>query len=346
MNGFERISRTLAGQPTDHVPVMLHNFMPAAREAGLTMHEFRSCPEKMAGAFVDASRKYDLDGILTDVDTALVAHAMGAPTEFPDDMPARVVAPIADRIEEVIEQVDPKKLQSDERIQVYLEAIRLIHRETHGQLFLRGNADQGPFSLAVTTYGMMNMMPDLIDKSKTEVIFRLIERCYDVHLTFHRMVKEAGADMTSFGDSMGSPDLISPAMFRRFVAPYHKRLIGDLAREGIQTVCHICGKTDMILQPWSESGFCGVEIDYKTNIPQAAETMQGKSVVFGVVDPSGVFCLGDEAAVIQNTRAVLDCFPHGGLVIGAGCALPAETPSCNIHAFVQTVRSNAKTRTN
>jgi len=339
MNGFERISKTLAGQQTDHVPVMLHNFMPAAREAGLTMREFRSCPKKMAKAFVDASLKYDLDGILTDVDTALTAHAMGAPTEFPDDMPARVVAPIADRIEEVIEQVDPEKLKSDERIQIYLEAIRLIHKEIGGRLFLRGNADQGPFSLSVTTYGMMNMMPDLKDTSKTELIFRLIERCYDVHLTLHLMVKEAGADITSFGDSLGSPDLISPTMFRTFAVPFHKRLIADLSRHDIRTVCHICGKTDMILQPWSESGFCGVEIDYKTNILQAAETMKRKSVVFGIVDPSGVFCLGDETAVIRNTQTVLDCFPHGGLVIGAGCALPAETPPQNIHTFVQTVRS-------
>ena len=339
MNGFERIQRTLAWQPTDHVPVMLHNFMPAAREAGMTMKEFRSHPENMARAFIDAALKYKLDGILTDVDTALSAHAMGATTEFPDDLPARVVAPISDRIEEVIEQVDPVKLQRDERIQIYLEAIRLIHRETGGQLFLRGNADQGPFSLSVTVYGMTNMMMDLLDETKTELILRLIERCYEVHLAFHLMVKAAGADMTSFGDSMGSPDLISPAMFRKFVAPFHKRLVGDLSQQGIQTVCHICGKTDMILQPWSESGFSGVEIDYKTNISQAATTMQGKSVVFGVIDPSGVFCLGDEVAVKRETQAVLNCFPRSGLVIGAGCALPAETPSKNIHAFVQTVRS-------
>jgi uroporphyrinogen decarboxylase len=239
-----------------------------------------------------------------------------------------------------VEHIDPKKLQSDERIQLYLEAIRLIRRKIGGQLFLRANADQGPFSLAVAVCGLTNMMMALTDQDKTELIFQLLERCYDVHFAFHLMVKDAGADMTSFGDSMGSPDLISPAMYRRFVAPFHKRLVADLAREGVQTVCHICGKTDMILQPWSEHGFSGVEIDYKTNIAQAAKTMQDKSVVFGIVDPSGVFCRGDETTVIENTRSVLDCFPHGGLVIGAGCALPAETSSENIRTFVQAVRSS------
>lgn len=343
MNGFERIRQTLAWQPTDRVPMMLHNFMPAAREAGLSMKEFRSDPNNMARVFVDASTKYGLDGILTDVDTALEAYAMGAGTEFPDDLPAKVTVPISDRIEEVIEAIDPVKLKTDERIQIYLEAIRLIHRKIGGELFLRGNADQGPFSLAAAVFGLTNMMTALTEEKNAESILTLIERCYDVHLAFHVMVKEAGADITSFGDSMGSPDLISPKMYRKFVAPFHRRLVSDLSERGIQMVCHICGNTDRILDVWSETGFSGVELDYKTNIPQAAAAMRNRSVVFGVIDPSSVFCFGDAAMVEQSTKAVMDCFTGGGLVIGAGCALPAETPPENIKAFVQTVLDHSRT---
>jgi len=341
MNGFERISRALAGQPTDHVPIMLHNFMPAAREAGMTMREFRSKPENMARAFVEASRKYDLDGVLTDMDTALEACAMGAKTEFPDDLPAKVTAPISERIEEVLEQVDPEKLKSDERVQIYLEAIRLIRREIGGERFLRGNADQGPFSLATAVLGLAEMMPALLDDSQTELLLQLIRRCYDVHFAFHLLVKEAGADATSFGDSMGSPDLISPKLFQKFVAPFQRRLAQDLSRHGIQTICHVCGKIDAILQPLAESGFAGYEIDYKTNIPKARQVMNGKSVLFGILDPSGVFCLGTQQAIVTATNDLLDLFANGGLVIGAGCALPAETPPENIMAFVKTVRNRS-----
>ena len=344
MNGFERINRTLAGQATDYPPVMLHNFMHAARDAGITMREFRSCPKTMARALIDASLKYGLDGILTDVDTALEAYALGAETDFPEDLPAKVVAPLALSLEECIESVDPSKLHSDERIQIYLEAIRLIRLETGGQLFLRGNADQGPFSLAAAVYGLTNMMLDMTCPEKIDQIMRLIERCYDVHLTFHRMVKAAGADMTSFGDSMGSPDLISPKMYRQFVAPFHSRLVRDLSRNGIATVCHICGKTDAILQDWSEHGFTGVEIDYKTDIVKASQIMKSKSVVFGIIDPSGVFCRGTRDAIVSDTQKNLALFPEGGLVLGAGCALPAETPPENIFAFVRSVRENGYER--
>ena len=340
MNGFERIHRVLAWQPTDRVPIMLHNFMLAVREAGMTMREFRSKPENIAHAFVEASRKYDLDGILTDVDTALEAFAMGAKTEFPDDLPAKVVSPVSEHIEEVIESVEPAKLKNDARIQSYLEAIRLIRREIGGELFLRGNADQGPFSLAAAVYGLENIMTAMLDGSKTELLFRLIDRCYGVHLAFHLMVKEAGADATSFGDSMGSPDLISPKLFRKFVAPFQQRLAQDLSQRGIKTICHVCGKTDAILEPLAESGFAGYEIDYKTDIPKARQVMNGRSVLFGIIDPSGVFCLGNEQAIVSATTELLELFADGGLVIGAGCALPAETPSENIAAFVKTVRSH------
>jgi len=338
MNGFERISRALAWQPTDRVPIMLHNFMPAAREAGMTMREFRRKPENIARAFVEASRKYELDGILTDVDTALEASAMGAKTEFPDDLPAKVVAPISEHLEEVIDSIDPEKLKSDERIQIYLEAIRLIRREISGELFLRGNADQGPFSLATAVYGLENTMMGMLDESKAELLLRLIDRCYDVHVAFHLMVKEAGADATSFGDSMGSPDLISPKLFKKFVAPFQQRLSQDLSQKGIKTICHVCGKTDAILEPLAQSGFAGYEIDYKTNIPKARQAMNGKSVLFGILDPSDIFCFGTEQSIVTATNELLDMFATGGLVIGAGCALPAETPTENIAAFVKTVR--------
>ncbi|MDR1923420.1 MAG: uroporphyrinogen decarboxylase family protein [Planctomycetaceae bacterium] len=339
MNGFERINNILDKKETDCVPVMLHNFMSAAREAGMTMQQFRSRPENMANAFIDASFRYGLDGILTDMDTALEAHALGAKTHFSDDMPAKVIAPISDRIEEVTDVICSEKLYQDERIGIYLDAIRLMRAKVGGELFIRANADQGAFSLATAVYGMTNMMMDLANPDKEHLIFRLIESCYVVHLAFHRMVKEAGADMTSFGDSMGSPDLISPKMYKKFVMPFQKRLVEELTKSGIRTVCHICGKTDKILESMSECGFAGVEIDYKTNIAEVQKIMNGKAVVFGILDPSGVFCLGNESIIRETTQNTLNIFQGHGLVIGAGCALPAETPTENIRTFVDTVRN-------
>jgi uroporphyrinogen decarboxylase len=89
MNGFERIQAAMRGEQPDRVPVVLHNFMPAAREAGFSQREFGTDPKKAAQAFIQAAEKYDLDGIIMDLDTATIAGALGVPVDFPEDAPAR-----------------------------------------------------------------------------------------------------------------------------------------------------------------------------------------------------------------------------------------------------------------
>ena len=89
MNGFQRIEAALRGKEPDTVPVMLHNFMLAAREAGLTMEQFRSDPKQMARAFTESVERYEFDGIMVDVDTVTLAGAAGVPINFPVDQPAQ-----------------------------------------------------------------------------------------------------------------------------------------------------------------------------------------------------------------------------------------------------------------
>ena len=48
MNGYERIKSALEGRQPDKTPIMLHNFMMAAYEAGYSMEEFREDPKKIA----------------------------------------------------------------------------------------------------------------------------------------------------------------------------------------------------------------------------------------------------------------------------------------------------------
>ena len=89
MNGFERIKAAMAGKPTDKIPIMLHNFMMAARETGLTMAQYRENPKLIAKAFIKSIEKYQYDGILVDIDTVTLAGACGVTIDFPVAEPAR-----------------------------------------------------------------------------------------------------------------------------------------------------------------------------------------------------------------------------------------------------------------
>ena len=127
MNGYERIAAALAGRQPDRTPVMLHNFMMAAREAGVTMHQYRSDARQMARCHIEALEKYGYDGIMIDVDTATLAAAAGVPTEYPEDEPA-VCRGVRLRSLEEVDDLAPVDLTSDEGVVMWLECVRLEFR--------------------------------------------------------------------------------------------------------------------------------------------------------------------------------------------------------------------------
>lgn len=339
MNGYERIKAALNWEKTDRTPIMLHNFMAAAREAGVSMAEYRNDPKIMARVHIDTARKYGLDGMLLDVDTVLEAGAVGVPIDLPEEEPARALGAASDDIDELIEMMSPEKLRNDDRVKKAVEAVYLMKKEVGGELFVRGNCDQMAFSLAMLAYGMEDFMADLLDEDCEEKIFQLMDRAYAVHLELHKMMVEAGADMTSFGDSSCGLDLISQEMYRKYALPYHKRLKKDLEKTGVPVLCHICGNTSMILDDLADIGFDALELDYKTDIVKAHQVLAGKSVMFGPIDPSGTFFFGTPEKMRNETQKVLEIFQGKGLVIGAGCGLPAGVPEENIRAFVKTVEN-------
>jgi MtaA/CmuA family methyltransferase len=339
MTGYERICTTLNGGAADKVPLMLHSFMPAAAEAGFTMAEYRNSAGNMAAAHLKFARKYGLDGILLDVDTCMEAGAVGVPVDFPEDGPARVLGPASGSIDELLEMMRPEKLHACDRIKIQLEAVGIMKKEAGGEIFIRGNCDQMAFSLAMLSYGMENFLADLLDEELEEKILALIDRAFDVHLEYHRMMLAAGADITSFGDSSCGPDVISPALFLKYSLPYHKKLRRELVGMNAGTICHICGNLDRIIEDVAGIGYAGVEIDYKTGVENAARVMKGRSAVFGPLDPSGVFYFGTPELMRSKTAGVLDCFQGRGIVLGAGCAIPKGAPEELIRVFVETARA-------
>src|ERR1035438_976338 len=101
MNGRQRIDAALKGEWPDRTPLMLHNFMMAAREAGVTMQQFREDPVVMASVFGQAAERYGIDGILVGVDTATLSGAVGVHVDFPEDNPARFHGGFMKSLEEV-----------------------------------------------------------------------------------------------------------------------------------------------------------------------------------------------------------------------------------------------------
>jgi len=338
MNGYQRIQAAFRGEASDTTPIMLHNFMMAAREAGVSMREYRSDPEAIARAFTQAVEKYAYDGIVVDIDTATLAGAVGVPVDFPEDEPARCAGKALKSLE-AADDLAPVDISAYRGVATWLEATRLLVKRFSNEIFVRGNCDQCPFDLAALMAGIDEWMPALTDASQHERIHRLLEYATGITNQFLSLMASTGAHMLSNGDSLASPDMVSPGIYRQFALPYERRVAAHAEELGLPYVLHICGKTDRILEDMVSSGAQGLEIDYKTDVRLARAKLAGRTVFLGNIDPSGVLALGTPGQVAEKTRELLDVFRgEPRFVLNAGCAIPATTPPENLRAMIDTAR--------
>jgi uroporphyrinogen decarboxylase len=337
MNGYERIIAAINVEKPDQVPVMLHNFLMAAREYGVTMNQYRNSPKVIAETFIASVEKYQYDGIIVDIDTVTLAGAVGVPVDFPVNGPARSHRGNIENLEDVV-RLKPVKVEDYKYVQIWLEAVRLLKEYYKNEIYIRGNCDQSPFSLASMMRGAQNWMLDLM-MGTDEQLETLLEYCTDITSQFIRLMAQTGCDMVSNGDSPAGPEMISPEMYLQYAMPYEKKIVDVAHSSGVAYTLHICGNTDVILEHMLLTGADAFELDYKTDIVKVYNLLHDRSTFIGNIDPSGVLCLGTPETVRKKTQELLTIYRDSPrLIVNAGCAIPAETPSENLKMMIETVR--------
>ena len=340
MNGYERIHAALNGRQPDATPVMLHNFMMAAHEAGVPMSRFRREPSEIARSFIESVEKYNYDGITVDIDTATLAGAVGVPVLFPDDEPAvchgRLLGSLAQ-----VHELPPPDVSRYEGVQVCLEAVRLLKRYFGDEVYIRGNCDQAPFSLASAMRGSADWMMDIMAPENEEDANSVLEYATGATSQFIHLMSATGAHMLSNGDSPAGPSVVSPAIYRKFAFPYEKRVARWARHLGRPYLLHICGKTDAILPSLVATGGDAIELDYKTGAARAARLFARNTTFVGNIDPTGVLALGTPRDVRLKVRDLQRIFSgNPRFILNAGCAIPATTPPDNIRALIAAARGN------
>ncbi len=97
------------------------------------------------------------------------------------------------------------------------------------------------------------------------------------------------------------PVMISPDMYVKYALPYEKKIAAHSHQLGKHYLLHICGN----------------------------------------LNPSGVLLNGRTENVAKEVQALLNAYADSPRLIAcSGCALPPDTPSENIYAFVKTARDS------
>jgi uroporphyrinogen decarboxylase len=301
------------------------------------MARFRRDGRAAAECFIRAVEAYGYDGVLVDVGTATLAGALGAEVDLPDELPSRVKAPFLLRLEDV-RSLPPPSLGGSVEVETLLEAVRRLKAHFGDAAAVRGNCDQAPFSLAALLRGLDAWMMDLVT-AEPEALDRLLDYCAGATEAMLRLMAEAGADILSNGDSPAGPELIAPAMYRRFAQSRERRMAETAHGLGKPYILHICGATMPILADMAATRADGLELDQKTDAAAARRSLAGRTTFVGNIDP-GRLALGTPAEVERLTMALLEAFRgEPRFILNAGCAIPAETPPANLRAMIRAART-------
>ena len=229
--------------------------------------------------------------------------------------------------------IDPT---TDGTLPEMLRATRLIADELGDRVCLLSEADQGPFSLAAQIVGPEEFLVALMDPGQSELVGRLLDYSTEQVITYGRALVDAGAHLTMMGESIAGPDVCSPGQYRRFAAPYQRRVVEVLAAEGKRMGMHICGDATPIVGDMVDTGAAFLQVDHKIDRAVVARTARGRTTVFGTVDPSEVMARGRTDDVRRAAAQDIEALgAAGGFILAPGCALPYDTPSRNILALVK-----------
>jgi uroporphyrinogen decarboxylase len=171
------------------------------------------------------------------------------------------------------------------------------------------------------------------------LIHELLKYCNESVLEFIKAIKSVGAHVTTIGDSISGPDVISPKDYSEYSFPYKKILTEEVKKLGIGFSIHICGNTDVIFDKWLQTGADIFEIDHKTNFKEARKKSLGKVCLLGNLDTSSVLFQGTPKLVKEKAKEIIDtCMPFSGLILSSGCLIGGTTPYENIQALADSAK--------
>lgn len=338
MNSLERIQTVLEGRLPDRLPVLPQSFMFAAQMSGYSIGQINRNPRIMAQCHINSREEFGYDGCIVDVDDATLAEACGAEVIYREDNVAVVKDshPILKDLRD-IDSLELPEPQKSGRMCEWLEVTERLKEKMGKDGFILGRADQGPFNLLCLLRGAQQFMEDLIVEDES-VIMHALDWTTEAHIRFAKAQIEAGAHMTSMGDAYASPNLISPAAYRKFAFPWEKRVVEKVQTKKEPYSIHICGDTTKIIQDMGDTGAKVLEIDWKLDIGEARRCLPQDTVLMGNINPSDPMYLGTVQQVKQQVKKIIEDTRGQGLIVSSGCALGANTNPENVRAMVEAVR--------
>ena len=325
--------RAARGERTERPPVWL------MRQAGRHIPEYREIRD--AYSFLEAIKTpevaaeitllpweyYRPDGLVMFSDILTVLEPLGFDYRIESG-----VGPVVENPVSGPDDVDREPGDVAEEISYVGELLDRLDERVGDETALIGFAG-GPFTLAsyaVAGEPSRTHLPLRELRARHPEAFRTLLAAFaDVVREYLQFQIDHGADIVQLFDTYAAT--LSPADYREFLLPLHRRILADLDAPSIVFVRRMNGRLEQL----EATGADVIGLDWTVEIGQARERL-GDRPVQGNLDPSYLF--GDPSFVRERTREVIEAAGSRGHILNLGHGVDKDTPVESVEAFVETAK--------
>ncbi|MFH1241300.1 MAG: uroporphyrinogen decarboxylase family protein [Pseudomonadota bacterium] len=313
----------------DRIPAYPFTGQCNAQLIGATIREILQDPKLFVKAQVAAYERYKPDILLMQWDLLTEVEALGNELKFPENgLCISVKAALEDKGKlGSLKLADPAR---DGRMPDYLEAIsetkKIITDAPVSPIIA------GPWTIAIGLRGANELIRDAL--KDPDYVHELMHFTTQMSIRFGEALLSIKA-APNYSEAPASCSLISPEMYRRFIFPYHKRIVDHFTEKKAGVGLHVCGYADPILEDLANTGANNISIDAPTDLAKAVEATRGKAVLIGNVD-TFLFLSDSREAMKQAIKKCLDVAPEdSGYILASGCEVPGVAPPEKIDWFME-----------
>jgi uroporphyrinogen decarboxylase len=152
-------------------------------------------------------------------------------------------------------------------------------------------------------------------------------------------------DLMFFGDDLASQQgpLFDPVVYREFIKPHHRRMVGVAKAHGVKAVYHSCGAVSSLIEDLIDIGADAlnpVQVSAKDMDPAHLKAAFGSRITFwGGINTQSVLPFGTPDEVRCEVRRIIDCLGRdGGYVLNSVHNIQDDVPTENIVAMFDEAR--------
>jgi len=335
MTPNERLEAFGKNLPIDRVVCVPMVASSSAHLIGRTIKEFQLDPEVLAYSLIEAYRRYKYDSVGICTNCSIMAEAMGAILQYPEDDVASCRDPILKNKEDIskIKIATPQ----DGNLWVFYKAAEICVKEI-GNEITPSISVAGPFTTAATLRGVEDFAKDMYkDPEYCHKLLRMATESIKNHI---RAIIKTDAGVGAIGDPIASGSLISAKTFEKFAFPYIKELVDFSHELGSSIGLHICGKSKKILQLMVDTGADLISID-DVDLAFAGEIVAGKAVLVGNISTTDEMLFGPVERIKESCIKALDLMKNynGKYILATSCDIPLFAPWEHVEAMMDVARS-------